>query len=316
VTETFSGLGSYVRSLSTGSASGIVPTLWSASIIDKARNAAQVMNAGAEIIPMDSKILQIGRLLADPVPAWLAEGGTRTASDPSFDSVQLVSRTLSCLTVASLEFLQDAVDADAVVENSIGKAMGLAIDSAALWSGTAAGADATAVGITASPPGPLGILGNLLANQPANILGSGANGTTITAATPWNELIATYFTPIRLNEQPTAILMNAAMQQKYTQTYDTLGQPLRLPPALEAVPWLVTNQIPSFTQGTMTNIATDIFCGDFRQLLIGHRLDITVQVLTERYAELGQVGILSTFRGDVVLARPKAFSVYRYIGGS
>ena len=36
-------------------------------------------------------------------------------------------------------------------------------------------------------------------------------------------------------------------------TYDTLGQPLRKPDALNSVPWLTTNQIPSFTQGTMAN---------------------------------------------------------------
>jgi HK97 family phage major capsid protein len=314
VAETYSGIGQYVRALSTTGSSGIVPTIWSGNIIDRARNVAQVMAAGAEVIPMDSKTLQIGRLLTDPTPAWLNEAGTRTASDPSFDSVQLVSRTLACLTVASLEFLQDAVNADQVVEEAIGKAMGLEIDRAALFSGVAAGEDAVASGIVASPPGPLGILGNLLANQTANILGSATNGTPITAATPWNELLNTYFVPVKLNEQPTAILMNAGQQQKYAETYDTLGQPLRPPPVLENVPILVTNQIPSVSHGTGT-LMTDLFCGDFRQLLVGTRMEITVQTLVERYAELGQVGILSTFRGDIVLARPKAFSVYRYLGG-
>ena len=167
----------------------------------------------------------------------------------------------------------------------------------------------------ASPPSPLGILGNLLANASSSVLGSAANGTAITAATPWNELLTTFFTPQQYNEQPTAVLMNAKMAQKYAMTYDTLGQPLRPPPAMADCPTLVTNQIPSFTQGTMSNIATDLFCGDFRQVLIGTRMDITVQVLTERYAELGQVGILSTFRGDIALARSRSMSVYRYIGG-
>jgi HK97 family phage major capsid protein len=109
--------------------------------------------------------------------------------------------------------------------------------------------------------------------------------------------------------------MNAKMQQKYSMTYDTLGQPLRKPDALNSVPWLTTNQIPSFTQGTMANIATDIFCGDFRQVLVGTRMDVSVQILTERYSELGQIGILSTWRGDVALARPRSMCVYRYIGG-
>ena len=37
--------------------------------------------------------------------------------------MSLVAKTLTCLTVASLEFLQDAVDADRVVEDAIGQAM-------------------------------------------------------------------------------------------------------------------------------------------------------------------------------------------------
>jgi HK97 family phage major capsid protein len=310
---TFGGLGQMIRSLSTTSGSSLVPTIWASNIIDRARNAAQVVAAGAEFVPMDSKVLQIGRLTADPTTIWHTEGGTITASDPTFDNVQLVAKTLSCLTVASLEFLQDAKNADQVVEAAIGQAMGLAIDDAALFGGVTAGGE----GINQpSPPSPLGILANLLANASSSVLGSGANGTTITVATPWNELLDTYYTPQQNNETPTAILMNAKMAQKYAKTYDTLGQPLRRPPVLDNTPILTTNQIPSFTQGTMTNIATDIFCGDFRQVLIGNRMDVTVQVLTERYAELGQVGILSTWRGDIALARPRAMCVYRYIGGS
>lgn len=45
------------------------------------------------------------------------------------------------------------------------------------------------------------------------------------------------------------------------------------------------------SQGTMANRATDLFVGDFTQLLIGQRLGITIQVLTERYAEYGQMGL-------------------------
>jgi HK97 family phage major capsid protein len=312
LTETTSGIAQMVRNISTSGASAIVPTLWSASIIDKARNASQVLNAGAQLVPMDSKQLNLGRLTTDPTTAWLAEGGTRTESDPAFDLVSLVSKSLSCLTVASLEFLQDAQNADAVVEESIGKAMGLAIDYAALFGGVVAGGE----GINQpTPPSPQGILANLLANASSSVLGSGANGTNITAATPWNELLTTYFTPQTFNEHPNAILMNVKMQQKYSMTYDTLGQPLRMPPVLQNIPILTTNQIPSFTQGTLTT-ATDIFCGDFTQVLWGQRLSVTTQVLTERYAEIGSVGILSTFRGDIALARPRAMCVYRYLQGA
>lgn len=91
---------------------------------------------------------------------------------------------------------------------------------------------------------------------------------------------------------------------------------MRQPPDVEAIDKYVTNQIPSgFTQGTGT-LMSDLFVGNFEQLLIGQRLDLTIQALTERYAELGQVGILATWRGDAQLARPRAFAVYRYLKGT
>jgi HK97 family phage major capsid protein len=59
----------------------------------------------------------------------------------------------------------------------------------------------------------------------------------------------------------------------------------------------------------------DLFVGDFAQLIIGQRLGLQVQALTERYAELGQIGIIAHWRGDIGLARPRAFAVYRYLKG-
>lgn len=82
------------------------------------------------------------------------------------------------------------------------------------------------------------------------------------------------------------------------------------------MPWLTTNTIPSFTRGTMTSRATDLFIGDFSQVLVGQRMALEVKVLTERYAELGQVGILSYWRGDVQVARPNALSCYRGLQGA
>jgi HK97 family phage major capsid protein len=309
----YGDIGQLVRSMTTTTGAAIVPTIWAANVIDRARNIARVMQAGAQIVPMESKVLQIGRLTVDPTAAFRAEGGTITASDPTFDYVQLSAKTMSALVVGSIEWFADASNAGELVSEALAKALALQLDLNALYGGVTTGGEGISL---ASPPNPQGILANLLANAASSVLGSGANGTTITAATPWNELLTTYFTPQQYNETPNAILMNAKMAQKYAMTYDTLGQPLRPPPVMANTPQYVTNQIPSFTQGTMTNIATDIFCGNFAELLIGTRLDLQLQTLTERYAELGQVGILATWRGDVQLARPRAFSVYRYIGGS
>lgn len=307
------GFGQMVRSMTTTTGSALVPTAWSAAIIDRARNLAAVTQAGAELVPMDAKIIQIGRLTADPTAAFRAEGSPITASDPVFDNVTLTAKTLTALVVGSLEWFQDANNVDQVVSEAVAKAIALAIDYAALFGGLTTGNEGVNL---PSPPNPVGILAGLLANAPSSVLGGATNGTALTPATPWNELLSAWFTPQTYNEVPNAILYNAKMAQKYAMTYDSLGQPLRQPDALTAAQKYVTNQVPSFTAGTMSNIATDVFAGDFHQLIIGQRLDLTIQTLTERYAEAGQVGIVATWRGDVQLARPRAFAVYRYLGGS
>ena len=73
-----------------------------------------------------------------------------------------------------------------------------------------------------------------------------------------------------------------------------------------------TNAIPTFARGAKDHVS-DIFCGDFSQVMIGMRLGVQLRFLTERYAENGQVGILAYFRGDIQIPRPAALAVYRYI---
>jgi len=104
------------------------------------------------------------------------------------------------------------------------------------------------------------------------------------------------------------------MAKFYAKVYDSTNQPLQRPPVLDQFQWFSTAQIPaSFTQGTSTTNMSDVFAGDWTLLLIGQRLDFTVQTLVERYAELGQIGIIAHWRGDIGLTRPRAFSVHRYL---
>jgi HK97 family phage major capsid protein len=312
-----------VRSMTDTSGSALVPTVWASQIIDRARNLAAVTQAGATFVPMDMKTVQIGRLTTDPTGAFRTEGSTVTASDPVFDNVTLDGKTMSALVVGSMEWFQDAPNAGEVVTAAIAKAVALQLDLASLFGGVTTGAEQTATGNNmlpsgglATPPNPRGILANLLANASSSVLGGAANGTPQTAATFWGEVIDTLYTPTDFNEMPNAMLWPSKLARKYAKAVDTQNNPMRVPPAVDAIPKFVTNQIPSgFTIGTGT-LMSDLFVGDFRQLLIGQRLQLVVQVLTERYAELGQVAIICHWRGDVQLARPRAFAVYRYLLGT
>ena len=312
VVEQHGSLANLVRSMSTTSGSAIVPTIWAGNIIDRARNASAVLRAGAQVVPMDAKTVQIGRITADPTAAFRTEGSTITASDPTFDNVTLDSKTMSALVVGSLEWFQDAPNASQV-EQAIAAAVATQLDLVCLFGGVTTGNEGISL---ATPPNPRGILATLLAQAASSVLGGVANGTAQTALTYWNEVVDTIFFPQTFNEMPNALLWNAKLAQQYAKGYDSQGQPLQAPAVIGELQRFVTNQIPSFTSGTMTNRATDLFVGDFRQLLVGQRLTFTVQTLTERYAELGQIGIVAHWRGDVQLAKPRAFAVYRYLQGA
>ncbi|MGO4662913.1 phage major capsid protein [Terrabacter sp. 2TAF16] len=313
VTGQHGSLGQLVRAMSTASGSAIVPTVWFGDIIDRARNLSAVIQAGAEIVPMDAKTVQIGRLTGDPTAAFRAEGSTITASDPTFDNVTLTATTMSTLVVGSLEWFQDANNVDEIVANAIAEAFALQLDLVALYGSVTTGAGTVNL---PTPPNPRGVLGTLNAVAASSVLGGAANGTTQTPASFYNELLDLAFTPRDYNEAPNALIWNAKAARQYAKAYDTTGQPLRMPADVEALQRFTTNQVPSYTQGTMTGRATDVFTGDWTQLLIGQRLDLTIQTLTERYAENGQVGIVAHWRGDVGVARPRAFAVYKALQGA
>lgn len=307
------GLGNLVRSMSTSSGSAVVPTVWASDIIDRARNFAAVLQAGATIVPMSAKVVQVGRLTVDPTAAFRTEGSTVTASDPTFDNVTLTATTQSALVVGSMEWFQDAANVDEVVTNAIAKAIGLNLDLAALYGGIVAGAGTINL---ATPPNPRGVLAALNAVAPGQVLGAAANGTAQTALSYWNELLDTIFQVKDQNESPNALIWNSKAARQYAKAYDSQGRILARPADLDALEIYTSNQIPSYTQGTMTSRATDLFVGNWSELLIGQRLEMSVQVLTERYAELGQIGIIAHWRGDIQPARPKAFAVYKCIQGA
>lgn len=306
-------LGQLVRALTTSSGSAIVPTVWAADLIDLARAKAAVMAAGARLIPMDAKRVEIGRLTGDPTASFRTEGSTITPSDPTFDNVTLEAKTLSALVVGTMEWFQDADNADSVVTEAIATAIAQRIDLAALYGGITT--DHGAVDL-ATPPNPRGVLAALNALAATNVLGGATNGTTQTTGQIWDEIIDLLFTVRDHNEEPTGLIWNSKLARQYAKAYDTTGQPLAVPAAVTAVPQHVSNQIPSYTRGTMTDRATDIFVGDWTQLLIGQRLDITIQVLTEKYADEGKIGIVAHWRGDIQPTRARAFAAYTAIQGA
>lgn len=266
-----------------------VPTILSSRLIELARKRARVMQAGATTVPMTTQTVNIARMTGDPSAAFRAENSQITASDASFDQITLKAKTLAALTVCSRELLEDSVNAEDALETAFAEQAALVVDLAALRGS----------GVDPEPRGVRNTTG-------VTIESMGTNGAALTS---WDRIIDTSFALPDNNLEPNALIYSPRTARTLAKLVDSTGQPMAMPPVLNNLQHYVTNQIPNdLTQGTSTN-ASELFVGGWPELLIGLRTRFSVRVLTERYAEFGQVAFLSWWRGDVAVARPKAFAV-------
>lgn len=308
VTGDWRGATAEQKAMSEGVLAGggyLVPSPLSASVIDRARNVAQVVRAGAVTIPMLAQTLAIARVTGDPTAAWHAEAAAIAGSDLTFDRVTFTAQTLAAAALLSVELAEDAANADSVIADTLGLVLGLELDRAAMrGSGT--------------PPEPKGIrfqtgVGVDTTTFGAN--GSAISGTTPTGAVAWDWLSKAIYAVRGLNEYPNAVLYSERTGGELDLLRASTGEPLAAPASVAAIRQLSTNAIiNTVTQGTSTDCSS-AYVGDFSKLMIGMRTELQIEV--SRAATVGavsawntlQVGIRAYLRADIQLARPAAFRV-------
>lgn len=292
VTGDWTGAGRERNAMTGGSGAGggyLVPTVLSGQIIDLARNQTRVLEAGAQIVPMSSKTVDVARWESDPSAAWHSEGAAIAPSDATLGKVTLTAQTLPILTVASMELLEDAEGVEDQLRQAFAASIALEMDRVSLYG-------------TGTAPEPRGV------KNTSGVLTTsmGANGAT---PTNWDTLVDAVGQLRDNNETPTAIIYADRTARTFAKLKATDNQPLAAPEYLDGIPRLSTKQVPTnLTVGTSTD-TSDVFTADWRQLLLGVRTQLQIRVLSERYADTGQIGFLVWFRGDVAVARPKAFHV-------
>ena len=286
------------RVMAVGSGAGggfLVPTPLALRVIDKARNAARVIQAGALTVPMDASTMKIARVAGDPTAAWKLENAAGSPSDMLLESITFTARTLFALVKASVEVVEDAQQIDNTIEDGLAAALALEVDRVALrGSGT--------------PPEPQGIR-----NQTGvTIQSMGANGLAYTNYDPLSNAIQA----VRANNgEPNAVIHSPRTYGTLDRLKDTTNQPLRPPPSVEGIRTLVTKQIPeNLTQGTST-AASESYVGQWNELLLGVRRTITIEASRQAADSSGsafrdlQVWIRAYLRLDVQLAHPEHFVV-------
>lgn len=267
----------------------MIPTPVASQVIDKARNASRVIEAGAQTIPMTSATLKYPRLTTDAPASWRNEAASITDQALVFDSVTFTAQSLAVLVKVSWELFEDTdPQSMATVENSFAQVLGLELDRAALrGSGT--------------PPEPRGVLNTSGITTTAH----GANGTVITNYDWWLDaagaVLASNFTPTAHIVAPRSVTSLAKLKEATTNAYMT--------PPSSMLPILPTKQIPiNLTVGSSSD-CSEIYTAQWDQLWIGLRTNFNIRFLQERYADNGQYAFLASLRADVQLAQPAAFVV-------
>jgi HK97 family phage major capsid protein len=290
-----------LRALSEGTLTAgghLVPTPLAANVIDLARNQMQVMRAGAVTVPMTAATLKVPRLTGEGTPAWHAENAAITAADLTFDAVTFTARSLTRLVVLSTELFDDSdPSAEGVIANSFAAQIALELDRAALrGSGTA--------------PEPRGVLNQTSVTLTAHGTNGSVIGSPPAAGTMgWEFLVDAAATVRNNNFEPTAQIMNPRTMQSLAKLRDTTNQYIAPPTYLDGLPRLQTKQIPiNLTVGTSTD-CSEVYTGQWDQLMVGMRLPFKLTFLKERFIDNGQYGFLAYLRADIQLSQPTAFNI-------
>jgi HK97 family phage major capsid protein len=290
------------RALSEGTLTAgghLVPTPLSSRVIDLARNASRVIQAGATTVPMTSGTLKLARLTGENSPAWKSENASITAQDMTFDSVTLTARTLVRLVTLSVELFEDAdPSSEDVIANSFAQQLALELDRVGLRG-------------TGTPPEPKGILNHTNVTLTAHGTNGSVIGSPPAAGTMgWEFLVDSIGTVRNFNFEPNAQVMAPRTTQSLAKLRDTTNQYIAPPSYLDGIPRLVTKQVPiNLTVGSSTD-TSEVYTGQWDQCLIGIRTNFSLQFLRERFlADNLQYAFLAYLRADVQLAQPTAFVV-------
>ena len=86
---------------------------------------------------------------------------------------------------------------------------------------------------------------------------------------------------------------------------DTTNQPLNVPPAISGINMLTTASIQ--TDAGSGNNESNIYVGNFSNLMIGVRNEIRVEVLRERFADTHQYAYVAHMRFDIAVSQAASF---------
>ena len=267
-----------------------VPTDLSSRLIDTLRAESVVNRAGAVVVPMnEAGNHSIAAVANDVVAGWRAELAAIDAGPPTFRRVDLAAKSLATIVRMSRELLADSLNLEMQLPLLIARAMAAEVDRAALV-GNPAGASGEPTGIFNQS--------GITKVPPLNAGGVATNSDLVRLAGLVQAANA---------GMVSAFIMAPLRAAMFGAQSDLNGQPVQPPPMIAGVPILTTSNVP-------TNLGTGedetlVFAGNWQHLLIGVREQVNVRMLTERFADTGEVAFVAHTRVDIAVEHPGAFAV-------
>ena len=284
------------RDLEAGSATkgaDVVSTdLLAGSFIDMLRNQVVVERAGATTLTGLQGNVAIPKQTGGPTAYWVAESGTVTESDPTFDQVTMSPETVGSVTEISRKLLlQSSIDIENFVRREQASKIGIEIDRVA-------------------------INGSGTNNVPEGILqttGIGAySATSGTDAITWDLVVGLWKEVAKDNAEMGSLgwLANAAVVAKLLSTRMDTGSGRfimeRLGDGLLSYPVYRSENVPS-DLGSSSALGALIF-GNFSDLLIGYWSGVDVLVDPYSNSKTGTVRVVTMIDCDVDVRHPESFA--------
>jgi HK97 family phage major capsid protein/HK97 family phage prohead protease len=272
------------------------------SFIDILRNKAAVMQLGATFLPGLVGKVEIPRQSGVSATQWIQETGTVTGSNATFDKVALDMKTIAAKSFVSRNMLrQVTMSVENFVRNELATSIALAIDLAAL-SGSGSGSEPKGL---ASQTGILTVEG-------------GTNGAAIT----FDYLIDMETKVADANADGTsmAYLANAvtigALKKIKDANNNYIWKPIvgasrnAIPGEVNGYPVARSNQArKNLTKGTSSGVCSEIFFGNWADLLIGEWgvLEILPNPYSAAAYDNGGLEIRALQSVDIAVRHPESF---------
>jgi HK97 family phage major capsid protein len=261
-------------------------------VIDKLRAKSQMVNAGMRTTELSTLTTYVARIISDAVPVWHSEGSDDLLSNnPTFDHCIFTARTLGCVLQISKELAADAYNFDQVVVDNLTKSLAAEIDRACL-------------------------LGDGSGAAPVGLLHYPSVGVTNLNAAPndWTPITNAVGSLLTANAgMPTAVILHPKALMAFNNLQDSLKQPLRRPEVISNLPLLDCGKIPTNDpEGSpVVNDGTALYVGDFSQTILGVRAELELQILRERFATSGCIGIGAWMRVDFQCQHPESVQIVK-----